>query len=127
LTPTIDHLFDRGFIGFEGDGKLIVSPVAHRPSLERMGIETDGMNVGAFTAGPRAFLEFQRENVLLKVDIASLGVRIESLWKGPNRPELPTRRLQRVYFRCRTWRGGIWDGKNCLSITSKISSDTCET
>ena len=38
LTPSIDHLFDRGFIGFEGNGSLIVSPVAHRPSLERMGI-----------------------------------------------------------------------------------------
>ena len=40
LTPSIDHLFDRGFIGFEGNGNLIVSPVAHRPSLERMGIDT---------------------------------------------------------------------------------------
>jgi putative restriction endonuclease len=29
LTPTIDHLFDRGFIGFENSGELIVSPVAH--------------------------------------------------------------------------------------------------
>ena len=65
LTPSIDHLFDRGFIGFEGDGNLIVSPVAHRPSLERMGIETGGMNVGPFTAGQRAFLDFHREKVLL--------------------------------------------------------------
>ncbi|GMW05571.1 MAG: hypothetical protein AMXMBFR8_03680 [Nevskiales bacterium] len=30
LTPTIDHLFDRGFISFEGDGRLLVSPVAHQ-------------------------------------------------------------------------------------------------
>lgn len=28
LTPSIDHLFDRGFIGFENSGKLIISPVA---------------------------------------------------------------------------------------------------
>lgn len=40
LTPSIDHLFDRGFIGFEDSGTLIISPVAHRPSLERMGIQT---------------------------------------------------------------------------------------
>jgi hypothetical protein len=33
LTPSIDHLFDRGFIGFEDNGRLIISPVAHRPSL----------------------------------------------------------------------------------------------
>jgi hypothetical protein len=31
LTPSIDHLFDRGFIGFEDNGRLIISPVAHRP------------------------------------------------------------------------------------------------
>jgi hypothetical protein len=35
LTPSIDHLFDRGFIGYEDNGVLIISPVAHRPSLER--------------------------------------------------------------------------------------------
>ena len=32
LTPSIDHLFDRGFIDFEENGRLIISPVAHRPS-----------------------------------------------------------------------------------------------
>lgn len=59
LTPTIDHLFDRGFIGFERNGNLIIAPVAHRPSLERMGIDTAGtVNVGGFTAGQRQFLEF---------------------------------------------------------------------
>lgn len=31
LTPSIDHLFDRGFIGFENNGKLIISPVALQP------------------------------------------------------------------------------------------------
>ena len=37
LTPSIDHLFDRGFIGFEDSGRLIISPVAHRPSLAQNG------------------------------------------------------------------------------------------
>src|ERR1035437_10121688 len=41
LTPSIDHLFDRGFIGFEDNGELIISPVAHQPSLERMGIRSE--------------------------------------------------------------------------------------
>jgi len=68
LTPSIDHLFDRGFIGFEDSGNLIISPVAHRPSLQRMGVETDRtMNVGAFTEGQRQFLEFHRNAVLLRV------------------------------------------------------------
>lgn len=67
LTPTIDHLFDRGFIGFENSGELIISPVAHRPSLEKMGIETQRrVNVGAFTVGQRHFLEFHRSSVLLR-------------------------------------------------------------
>src|SRR5258707_11719500 len=67
LTPSIDHLFDRGFIGFEGDGRLIISPVAHRPSLLKMGIEVSGeVNVGQFTAGQRHFLEYHRDLVLLK-------------------------------------------------------------
>ena len=52
LTPSIDHLFDRGFISFEDSGNLIVSPVAHKPSLNRMGVETDHVvNVGSFTEG----------------------------------------------------------------------------
>jgi putative restriction endonuclease len=67
LTPSIDHLFDRGFIGFEDSGRLIISPVAHRPSLARMGIETDkAINVGGFTEGQREFLEFHRNSVLLR-------------------------------------------------------------
>jgi putative restriction endonuclease len=67
LTPSVDHLFDRGFIGFDGDGGLIVSPVAHRESLQRMGIDAQrSMNVGAFSSGQKRYLEFHRDNVLLK-------------------------------------------------------------
>jgi Transposase zinc-binding domain/Putative transposase/HNH endonuclease len=67
LTPSIDHLFDRGFIGFEDNGRLIISPVAHHPSLQRMGIDTTGaVNVGAFTSGQKQFLDFHRNDVLLK-------------------------------------------------------------
>jgi putative restriction endonuclease len=65
LTPTIDHLFDKGFIPFEDQGDLIVSPVADRPSLLKMGIRPEGkMNVGVFSEGQRVFLEYHRENVL---------------------------------------------------------------
>jgi hypothetical protein len=69
LTPSIDHLFDRGFIGFEDNGRLIISPVAHRPSLVRMGIEvTESVNVGSFSSGQRAFLDFHRTAVLLQAN-----------------------------------------------------------
>jgi putative restriction endonuclease len=67
LTPTIDHLFDRGFISFENSGVLIVSPVAHAPSLNRMGVETNRiMNVGTFTEGQKQFHDYHRESVLLQ-------------------------------------------------------------
>lgn len=68
LTPSIDHLFDRGFISFENTGELIVSPVAHRPSLNRMGVATDRVvNVGDFTDGQKHFLAYHRDSVLLRV------------------------------------------------------------
>jgi len=67
LTPNIDHLFDRGFIGFENCGCVIVSPVAHRQSLVRMGIDpANPPSVGSFSTGQQHFLEFHRENVLLR-------------------------------------------------------------
>jgi hypothetical protein len=58
-------LFDKGFISFEDTGDLIVSPVADRPSLVKMGIRPEGkVNVGVFSEGQRVFLEYHRENVL---------------------------------------------------------------
>jgi hypothetical protein len=69
LTPSIDHLFDRGFIGFEENGQLIISPVAHHPSLLRMGVVTTAaLNVGSFTSGQKRFLDFHRNQVLLRAD-----------------------------------------------------------
>jgi hypothetical protein len=67
LTPSVDHLFDRGFISFEDSGELIVSPVAHRTSLERMGVVTNRVvNVGPFTEGQKHFLNYHRDAVLLR-------------------------------------------------------------
>jgi len=67
LTPTIDHLFDRGFISFEGTGRLILSPVADRLSLNRMGVRTDEViNVGTFSQGQRRYLEYHRASVFLQ-------------------------------------------------------------
>jgi putative restriction endonuclease len=66
LTPNADHLFDRGFISFENNGDLLVSPVVHTESLQRLGIDPlRRMNVGRFTDGQKRYLDFHRENVLL--------------------------------------------------------------
>ncbi|MCQ9617926.1 hypothetical protein L1889_15650 [Paenalcaligenes niemegkensis] len=67
LTPGIDHLFDQGFIGFDDNGQTIVSPVAHHESLMRMGLDPQRPpSVGLFSSGQRKYLEFHRENVLLR-------------------------------------------------------------
>jgi len=71
LTPSIDHLFDRGFISFRDDGRLLVSPVAHGPSLERMGVAIDReLDVGGFSAGQSKYLEFHRDQVWLASRLA---------------------------------------------------------
>lgn len=67
LTPSIDHLFDRGFISFEDNGDLLISPVAHRPSLQRMGIVTgEDVNVGGFSTGQKHYLDFHRNSIFLE-------------------------------------------------------------
>ena len=67
LTPNVDHLFDRGFIGFEDNGDLIISPVAHQESLLRMGIDpAKRRNVGRFTSGQQRYLDYHRKYVLLR-------------------------------------------------------------
>ena len=72
LTPSIDHLFDRGFISFEDKGELLISPVAHHPSLNRMGVRTaERINVGPFSEGQRQFLDYHRNYVFLKAAVAS--------------------------------------------------------
>lgn len=66
LTPTIDHLFDRGFIAFEDTGELLISPVAFHPSLKKMGVLCDEKtNVGSFSSGQKQFLAYHRENIFL--------------------------------------------------------------
>jgi putative restriction endonuclease len=67
LTPNADHLFDRGFIGFEDNGDVLISPVVHKDSLLRLGLDpARNVNVGRFSDGQRHYLEFNRDSVLLR-------------------------------------------------------------
>jgi hypothetical protein len=65
LTPSIDHLFDRGFISFKSDGELLISPVADRPSLVKMGVRGEVI-VGGFSREQVPYLEFHRDAVFLQ-------------------------------------------------------------
>lgn len=70
LTPTVDHLFGNGYISFKNDGAIIVSPVADRTSLHKMGLSAEGaLNVGAFTRQQSNFLEYHRDSILLKARV----------------------------------------------------------
>ena len=74
LTPSIDHLFARGFISFRKDGRLLVSPVAHKPSLERMGVPTERtFEAGLFSSAQAGFLEYHRDEVFLNSRIRRAG------------------------------------------------------
>lgn len=70
LTPTIDHLFDRGFISFTDQGKLLRSPVAHPASLHRMGVPGEAADSGpAFTQEQARYLEYHRDAVFLQARV----------------------------------------------------------
>jgi putative restriction endonuclease len=66
LTPSIDHLFDRGFISFDDSGELLVSPVADSSSLRRMGVDSSQpFHVGGFNSDQKHFLQHHRTSVFL--------------------------------------------------------------
>lgn len=67
LTPSIDHLFDRGFISFSDEGEVLLSPVADQESLPRMGLLCDRpVFAGRFNADQRHFLDYHRQEIFLK-------------------------------------------------------------
>lgn len=65
LAPHVDHLFDQGFISFEADGRMVVSPELDVDVLERWGINPK-KNHGGFKAEQAAYLEYHRKNRLKK-------------------------------------------------------------
>ena len=71
LTPSIDHLFDRGFISFENSGSLLISPVADHSSLSKMGVETyTKVYVGSFNEEQKEFLDYHRERIFLEANVS---------------------------------------------------------
>ncbi len=67
LTPSIDHLFDKGFISFENNGEILLADVADRASMERMGVIGKGApkNIGLLTEGQKTYLDWHRRLLLL--------------------------------------------------------------
>jgi len=66
LTPTADHLFDRGFISFEDSGDVMVSPVVDGVSLRRMGLDPEQPpRPLPFNTDQRHFLAHHRREIFL--------------------------------------------------------------
>ena len=63
LAPHIDHLFDRGFIGFDDNGDLLIGERMEFEVLRSWKIDAP-RNVGRFNADQRHFLAYHREHVL---------------------------------------------------------------
>ena len=63
LAPHIDHLFDKGFISFEGNGNLILSSQLDSSVLDKWHINKN-INVGSFRNEQQQFLEYHRDVVL---------------------------------------------------------------
>ena len=64
LAPHIDHLFDKGFISFEGNGNLILSRQLDGSLLDKWCINRS-INVGNFRNEQQSFLEYHRDVVLI--------------------------------------------------------------
>jgi hypothetical protein len=62
LSPHIDHLFDRGFISFEGSGKILVSDNLNPIVLEQWSIP-EAAQAGSFNSKQGDYLEYHRETV----------------------------------------------------------------
>lgn len=67
LTPTIDHLFDKGFISFENNGSVLLADVASRELMAKMGvIESNQPHVLArLTEQKINYLDWHRGSVFL--------------------------------------------------------------
>lgn len=63
LSPHVDHLFDRRYISFNNDGRILVSPTLAPRVLAQWAIDID-QNVGTFTREQSIYLEYHRDVLL---------------------------------------------------------------
>lgn len=59
LSPHIDHLFDKAYISFSNDRRLLIRPEVQRDLLDKWGID-ESVDVGDFSRDQQAFLEHHR-------------------------------------------------------------------
>lgn len=64
LTPTFDFLFDRGFISFTNDKKLIISPWLSNMTCSKLNISPNKKYSMLPLEGRKKYLEYHRNNIL---------------------------------------------------------------
>ncbi|MDF1764481.1 MAG: HNH endonuclease [Oleibacter sp.] len=65
LNPTLDKLFDRGYISFTDEGSLMISPLLNERDISQLGLSRT-MKLYKVEAGCLPYLEFHREAVYVK-------------------------------------------------------------
>ena len=63
LSPHIDALFDKGYIGFDDDGLLVISSYTDPATLDRWNVK-QGVNVGSFNQKQKSYLAYHRAKIL---------------------------------------------------------------
>ena len=64
LAPHVDHLFDRGFISFESDGRVLVSPRLTPDLVQAWGLDPS-KDAGSFSLEQASYLIHHRANCFL--------------------------------------------------------------
>jgi len=62
LAPHVDHLFDKGFLSFDGEGKVLISHRLNPSVLAAWAIDQNA-NVGGFAAEQLVYLAYHRRSV----------------------------------------------------------------
>lgn len=63
LSPTFDFLFDRGFMSFTNDKKVMLSPFLSKMTYSKIGISDNKIIPMLPIAGREKYLEYHRENI----------------------------------------------------------------
>jgi len=66
LTPTYDKLFDQGFISFEGDGTIIISPYISPLNIKKLNLSDGKRFIIPESEKRKEYLTYHRANIFKK-------------------------------------------------------------
>lgn len=66
LTPNLDRMFDLGYISFQDNGEIILSPMLTTQSASNMGISEKMKLQKALLTEQQKFMQYHRSNILLR-------------------------------------------------------------